>query len=114
MSATAIKRAEQSGVADPIFEAIAEHRRLFDAVAAAGAISDSLASDADDAMGCCELTLASLQPTTPAGVAAILDYRNELEARGYTLFPERENSVDQRYDLTTWLDTIKRAVQAFA
>jgi hypothetical protein len=73
MSATAIKRAAQSGVADPIFEAIAEHRRLFDAVEEAGAISDSLASDADDAMGCCELRLASLQPTTPAGVAAILD-----------------------------------------
>jgi hypothetical protein len=99
--------------ADPIFEAIAEHRRLFESVGEAGAFSGSLANDAGDAMERSEDSLASLQPTTLAGVAAIVDYRNELEAKGYRLFPEREDAVGERYDLTTWLDTIKRAVQAF-
>jgi hypothetical protein len=76
-AASALPIAAIATPVDPIFDVIAEHRNAYDAVLAASGVPDLPDSEFDriDAKAIdAELPLFTTEPTTIAGVAALLEY----------------------------------------
>jgi hypothetical protein len=101
---------------EPIFALIEQHRIAQAECTVAADDDDNAATEAKWVI---ENALARIQPTTLAGILAIMQYERELSDRplefSYDLFDfESRHAEPPRLTIRTWLTTIEQSIAAIA